>query len=154
MSAEVSKETKPKPRPLEPHRLTFEDYRFVRHCLIVPRDFDPALLTDSGVYLSVAHRLHALDRISVVWEDRGAMADVMVMEASQSYTSLVLLDYRKLPGILSDGSEALINFEIFYSQMDGYCARRLSDSVIIVSGASSKEKAIDELKAHPAFKAE
>lgn len=154
MSAEVAVETKKKVQPFEPHRLSFEDYRFVRHCLIVPRDFDPAMLTESGVYLSVAHRLHALDRITVVWEDRSAVANVMILEASQSFTSAVLLDYKKLPGIISDGSEALINFEIFYSQMDGYCARRLSDNVLMVQNATSKEKAIEQLKAHPAFKAD
>ncbi|MNU05468.1 hypothetical protein D3C72_2502870 [compost metagenome] len=75
------------------------------------------------------------------------------MESSQSFTSAVMLDYKKLPGIISDGSEALINFEIFYSQMDLYCARRLSDNVLLVQGASSKEKCIEQLKAHAAFKA-
>ncbi|MNL82451.1 hypothetical protein D3C87_2098360 [compost metagenome] len=67
---------------------------------------------------------------------------------------MLLLDYRKLPGIISDGSDALINFEIFYSHLDGYCARRLSDSVLLVQNASSKEKCIEELKSHPAFKAD
>lgn len=153
MTAEVSPEVKKKPRPLEPHRMTFEDARFVRHSVIVPRDFDPAMLTDSASWISVAQRLHALDRIAVVWEDRSAMADLMILEASQSFVSVIMLDYRKLPGIISDGSEALINFEVFYSQMDGYCARRLSDSVLIVQGASSKEKAIEQLKAHPSFQA-
>lgn len=154
MSAEVTTETKKKVTALAPHCLSFEDYRFVRHCAIVPRDTDPHVLTESGLWLSVAHRLHALDQVTVVWEDRSAMATVMVLEASQSFTSLVLLDYKKLPGIISDGSEALINFEIFFSQMDGYCARRLSDSVLIVKNATSKEKAIEELKAHPSFQAE
>ena len=154
MSVELTTETKNKPAPLAPHALTFEDYRFVRHCAVVPRDTDPHLLTESGLWLSVAHRLHALDRITVVWEDRSAIADLMVLEASQSFTSLVLLDYKKLPGIISDGSESLINFEVFYSQMDGYCARRLSDSVLIVQNATSKEKCIEELKAHPTFRAD
>ena len=154
MSAELTTEPKKKVPPLLPHCVTFEDYRFVRHCAVVPRDLDPQMLTESGLWLSVAHRLHALDQITVVWEDRSAMATVMVLEASQSFTSVVLLDYKKLPGIISDGSEALINFEIFYSQMDGYCARRLSDNVLVVQGASSKENAIEELKAHPSFKAE
>ncbi|MFK0090178.1 hypothetical protein ACIQUS_23145 [Pseudomonas sp. NPDC090755] len=158
VSAEVSPEfpaeAKKKFPPLEPSRLSLEDYRFVRHCAIVPRDLELAALTESGQWLSVAHRLHALDRITVIWEDRSAVAELMIIEASQSFTSLVLLDYKKLPGIISDGSEALINFEIFYSQMDGYCARRLSDNVLIVTNASSKEKAIEELKAHPSFQAE
>ncbi len=154
MSAEISTETHRKFSPFEPNRMSFEDYRFVRHCLIVPRDFDPALLTESGPWLSVAHRLHALDRVTVVWEDRSAMAEVMILEASQCFTSAVMLSYQKLPGIISDGSEALVNFEIFYSQMDGYCARRLSDSVLMVQNASSKEQAIEQLKSHPAFKAE
>ncbi|MNF04144.1 hypothetical protein D3C80_2035930 [compost metagenome] len=77
----------------------------------------------------------------------------MILEASQSFISAVLLDYRKLPGIISDGSEALINFEVFFSQLDGYCARRISDNVLLVQGASSKEKAVEQLKAHAAFKA-
>lgn len=155
MTAEVSNDvevaTKKKARPLEPHRLTFEDHMFVRHCCIAPRDLDPQLLTESSLWLSVAHRLHALDHITVVWENRSAIATLLVLEASQSYTTLVMLDYKKLPGILSDGSEALINFDVFYSQMDGYCVRRLSDSVLMVQGASSKEKAIEMLKAHAAF---
>lgn len=154
MTAEVALEAKKIFRPLEPHRLTFEDARFVRHCAIVPRDFDPAMLTESATWLSVAHRLRGLDHISVFWEDRSATATLMIVEASQSFVSAVMLDYKKLPGIIGDGSEALINFEVFYSQMDGYCARRLSDSVLIVQNASSKEKAIEQLKAHPSFKAE
>lgn len=162
MPAEVSNQveeeqpeaTTKKTRPLEPHRLSFEDHMFVRHCLIVPQDLDPKLLTESTLYLSVAHRLHPLDHITCIWENRSAIAEVIVMEASQSFTSLVLLNYRKLPGILSDGSEALVNFEVFYSQIDGYCVRRLSDSVLLVSGATSKEHAIEQLKAHAAFKAD
>ncbi|POG00119.1 hypothetical protein [Pseudomonas putida] len=152
VSPEVATENK-KIKPLAPEALSFEDYRFVRHCAVVPRDTDPQVLTESSFWSSNAHRLHALDHITVVWDDRSAMAVVMIMEASQSFTSAVLLDYKKLPGIISDGSEALINFEIFYSQMDGYCARRLSDSVLLVVNATSKEKCVEQLKAHAAFKA-
>ncbi|MFG0351921.1 hypothetical protein ACF8LD_12930 [Pseudomonas sp. zbq_5] len=154
VSPEVAVETPNKKiKPLSPECLNFEDYRFVRHCAIVPRDTAPALLTESAFWLSVAHRLHALDRIVCVYDDRSAVADVMILEASQSFISAVLLDYRKLPGIISDGSEALINFEVFFSQLDGYCARRISDNVLLVQGASSKEKAVEQLKAHAAFKA-
>lgn len=154
VSPEVAADTLDKKiRPLAPDALTFEDYRFVRHAAIVSRDTDPKVLTESGFWLSVAHRLHALDHVTVLWDDRSAMAVVMIMESSQSFTSAVMLDYKKLPGIISDGSEALINFEIFYSQMDGYCARRLSDSVLLVVNATSKEKCIEQLKAHAAFKA-
>lgn len=153
-SPDVAIQAKRKFPPLEPNRLSFEDYRIVRHCAIVPPDLDPQLLTESGYWLSVAHRLHPLDRITVVWENRSAMAELMILEASQSFTSVVLLSYQKLPGIISDGSEALVNFEIFYSQMDGYCARRLSDNVLMVQNATSKEKAVEQLKAHPSFKAE
>lgn len=142
-----------KVKPLAPEALSFEDYRIVRHCAVVSRDTDPKSLTESGFWLSVAHRLHALDHVTVLWDDRSAMAVVMILEASQSFTSAVMLDYKKLPGIISDGSEALINFEIFYSQMDGYCARRLSDNVLLVVNATSKEKCIEQLKAHAAFKA-
>lgn len=153
VSPEVAAETAKKIKPLAPEALSFEDYRFVRHCAITSRDTDPQLLTESGFWLSVAHRLHALDHVTVIWDDRSAVATVMILEASQSFTSAVLLDYRKLPGIISDGSEALTNFEIFYSQMDGYCARRISDSVLLVVNATSQEKCIEQLKAHAAFKA-
>ncbi|MFG0320994.1 hypothetical protein ACF8EF_01420 [Pseudomonas sp. zjy_15] len=153
VSPEVAAETAKKIKPLAPDRLSFEDYRIVRHCAVVDRDTDPQALTESSFWISVAHRLHALDHVTVVWDDRSAMATVMIMEASQSFTSAVMLDYKKLPGIISDGSEALINFEVFYSQMDGYCARRISDSVLLVQGATSKEKCIEQLKAHAAFKA-
>lgn len=140
-------------KPLSPEALSFEDYRFVRHAAIVPRDTDPQVFTESGFWLSVAHRLHALDHITVVWDDRSAIANLVVMEASQSFVSTVMLDYKRLPGIISDGSEALTNFEIFFSQMDLYCARRLSDNVLLVVNATSKEKCIEQLKAHAAFKA-
>ncbi|MFG0325032.1 hypothetical protein ACF8EF_22275 [Pseudomonas sp. zjy_15] len=154
ISPEVATETpNQKIKPLAPDRLSFEDYRIVRYCAVVDRDTDPKMLTEPGYWLSVAHRLQPLAHITIVWDDRSAIANVLVMEASQSFVSTVLLDYKKLPGIISDGSEALINFEIFYSQMDGYCARRLSDSVLIVQGATNKEKCIEQLKSHPAFKA-
>ncbi|MEZ1837558.1 hypothetical protein QVM62_06815 [Pseudomonas putida] len=153
VSPEVTTETAKKIKPLAPEALSFEDYRFVRHCAVVPRDTDPQALTESGFWSSNAHRLHALDRITIVYDDRSAIATVLVLEASQSFVSAVLLDYKKLPGIISDGSEALTNFEIFYSQMDGYCVRRLSDSVLLIKGATSKENAVEQLKAHAAFKA-
>lgn len=153
ISPEVTETPNKKIKPLSPECLTHEDYRIVRHCAIVDRDTDPKSLTESPFWISVAHRLHALDMVTVIWDDRSAMATVMIMESSQSFTSAVLLDYRKLPGIISDGSEALINFDVFYSQMDGYCARRLSDNVLLVVNATSKEKCIEQLKAHAAFKA-
>lgn len=153
-SVEVAADTPNKKiKPLSPEALSFEDYRIVRYCAVVDRGTDPKMLTESGYWLSNAHRLQPLAHITVVWDDRSAIATVLVMEASQSFVSTVLLDYKKLPGIISDGSEALINFDVFYSQMDGYCVRRLSDGVLLVQGASSKEKAVEQLKAHAAFKA-
>ncbi|EPA95524.1 hypothetical protein [Pseudomonas sp. G5(2012)] len=154
MTAEVATETKRKVQPLAPSSMMFEDARVVRHVVFVPRDTDPKVLTESGYWLSVAQRLTPLAHLMVFWDDRSAMANLLCTEASQSYVSMLLLDYRKLPGIISDGSEALINFEIFYSQMNGYCARRLSDNVMVIQDASSKEKCIEALKSHPAFKAE
>jgi hypothetical protein len=139
-------------KPFTPESMAFEDARLVRHVVFVPRDTDPQLLTESRMYLNLAQRLHPLDHLTVFWDDRSAMAELICLEASQSFVSMLLTNYRKLPGIISDGSEALVNFEIFYSQMDGYCCRRLSDSVLIVSGASSREKAVEELKSHPSFK--
>jgi hypothetical protein len=140
-------------QPLAPGNLMPEDSRVVRHVAFVPRDTDPKLLTESKFWIGVAHRLTPLAHLLVFWDDRSQMANLLCMEASQSFVSMLLLDYRRLPGIISDGSEALINFDIFYSQMDGYCCRRLSDSVLVVQGASSKEEAIKQLKAHPSFKA-
>lgn len=154
MTSELAVEIKKIIQPLQPGSLMFEDARVVRHVAFVPRDTDPQLLTESRFWLSVAQRLTPLARVMVFWDDRSAMAELMCTEASQSFVSMLLLDYRKLPGIISDGSEALVNFEIFYSQLDGYCCRRLSDGVLIVQGASSKEKAIEQLKSHPSFKAE
>lgn len=154
MSAELTTEAKKIIQPLAPGSLMFEDSRVVRHVAFVPRGTDPQLLTESRFWLSVAQRLTPLAEVIVYWDDRSARATLLCTEASQSFVSMLLLDYRKLPGIISDGSEALVNFEIFYSQLDGYCCRRLSDGVLIVQNASSKEKAIEELKSHPAFKAE
>ncbi|WP_449439694.1 hypothetical protein [Pseudomonas migulae] len=154
MSAEVSTEAPKKLiKPLTPESMAFEDARLVRHVVFVPRDTDPQLLTESRMWLNLAQRLHPLDHLLVFWDDRSAMANLICLEVSQSFVSMLLIDYRKLPGIISDGSEALINFEIFYSQMQGYCCRRLSDNVMIVQNATSREKAIEELKAHPSFRA-
>jgi hypothetical protein len=154
VSPDIAAETKRKIQPLLPSAMMPEDSRVVRHVVFVPRDTDPQSLTESPFWLNVAQRMTPLAHIMVFWDDRSAMANLLCTEASQSFVSMLLLDYRKLPGIISDGSEALVNFEIFYSQMDGYCARRLSDSVLLVQNASSKEKCVEQLKSHPAFKAE
>jgi len=154
MSEVAIETTKKVIRPLAADSLMFEDARIVRYVAFVPRDTDPQMLTESRFWLSVAQRLTPLAHVLVVWDDRSQMAELLVTESSQSFVSMLLLNYRKLPGIISDGSEALVNFEIYYSSIDGYCARRLSDSVLIVKGASSREKAIEELKSHPAFKAD
>lgn len=154
VSPEVTTETKRKIPPLAPASMMFRDSRVVDHVAFVDRNTDPQVLTESGFWLNVAQRLTPLAHVLVVWDDRSQMANLLCTEASQSFVSMLLLDYRRLPGIISDGSEALINFEIFYSQMQGYCARRLSDNVMIISDASSKEKCIEALKSHPAFKAE
>lgn len=157
MTVELATETSTPKKiitPLQPGSLMFEDSRVVRHVAFVPRDTDPQLLTESRFWLSVAQRMTPLARVMVFWDDRSQMAELLCTECSQSSVSMLLLDYRKLPGIIGDGSESLINFEIFYSQLDGYCCRRISDSVLIVQGASSKEKAIEQLKAHPSFSAE
>lgn len=142
-------------KPLAPGNLMFEDSRVVRHVAFVDRNTDPALLTESKFWLSVAQRLTPLARITVFWDDRSQMAELLCTEVSQSFVSMLMLDYRKLPGIISDGSESLVNFEIFYSQMDnGYCARRLSDNTMLVVGATSKDLCIEQLKSHAAFKAD
>lgn len=151
---EVAVETKKIIQPLPPGNLMFEDQRVVRHVAFVPRDTPTEMLLESRFWLSVAPRLTPLAEVTVYWDDRSARAVLLCTECSQSFVSMLLLSYMKLPGIISDGSEALINFEIYYSQLDGYCARRLSDNVIICQHASSKEKCVEELKSHPAFKAE
>jgi hypothetical protein len=140
--------------PLPPSSMMFEDCRVVRHIAFVDRNTDPELILESRFWINVAQRLTPLARVLVVWDDRSKMAELMVTEASQSFVSMLLLSCTKLPGIISDGSEALVNFDVFYSQLDGYCARRLSDGVLIVQNATSKEKAIEQLKSHPAFKAD
>ena len=154
MTVELAETKEPKQifQPLLPTSMTFEDARVVKFIAFVPRDTDPKVLTESRYWINVAQRLNALDRITAVWDDRSAMAALRGMDASQSFVSLLLLDYKKLPGVISDGSEALVNFDIFYSHLDGYCCRRLSDNVLVIQGASSREKAIEELKAHPSFK--
>ena len=152
MSAVTNIEVKKIITPLAPSSMMFEDARVVRHIAFVDRNTDPEIILESRFWINVAQRLTPLARILVVWDDRSRMCELMVTEASQSFVSVLLLSHTKLPGIISDGSEALVNFDVFYSSLDGYCARRLSDGVLIVQNASSKEKAIEQLKAHPSFK--
>lgn len=154
MSAVTNIEVKKIIPPLPPSSLMFEDARVVRHIAFVDRNTDPEMILESRFWINVAQRLTPLARILVVWDDRSRMCELMVTEASQSFVSVLLLSHTKLPGIISDGSEALVNFDVFYSSLDGYCARRLSDGVLIVQNASSKEKCIEALKSHPAFKAD
>lgn len=146
--------------PLTPDRLSFLDSKSVSHMAICPRETALEALTESGFWLSVAHRLQPLDSIRVVWDDRSAVAELMVMESSQCFVSVVLLSHRQLPGMIGDGSMDLVNFEVFFSSvpmaggLPGYAVRRLSDQVLIITGASSKAAAIEALKAHPSFKME
>lgn len=154
MSAVTNIEVKKIVPPLLPSSLMFEDCRVVRHVAFVPRDTDPEMLLESRFWTNVAQRLTPLAEVVVYWDDRSARAVLLCTECSQSFVSMLLLNYMKLPGIISDGSEALVNFDVFYSQLDGYCARRLSDGVMIVQNATSKEKCIEQLKSHPAFKAD
>lgn len=144
--------TKRKLPPFRPDALAFEDIRVVRHCLWVPAEFAPEDLLDSGVYISLAQRLQANAIITAIWEDKSAIATLFVMEASPIWTSVVMLDYKRLPGIVNfDNEEVLTNYEIFYSQSQSWCARRLSDSVLIIQGEHSKSACQDALMAHPAF---
>lgn len=154
MSAVTNIEVKKVIPPLPPSSLMFEDARVVRHIAFVDRNTEQEMILESRFWINVTQRLTPLARILVVWDDRSKMAELMVTEASQSYVNVILLSFTHLPGIISDGSEALVNFDVFYSSLDGYCARRLSDGVLIVQNASSKEKCIEQLKSHSAFKAD
>lgn len=154
MSAVTNLEVKKIIPPLPPSSLMFEDARVVRHIAFVDRHTEQEMILESRFWINVTQRLTPLARILVVWDDRSKMAELMVTEASQSFVNVILLSFTHLPGIISDGSEALVNFDVFFSQLDGYCARRLSDNSMLVMNATSKEKCIEELKAHPAFKAD
>lgn len=153
MSAEVEREEQPKAKinPLPPGNLTFLDQRSVAHVAVIPRGTPVEALAESSFWTSVAHRLQNLDTIRCIYEDRSMIVELIVLEASPIWTATHILGVHQLPGIISDGSDELTNFEVFYSVTDLYCVRRLSDSVMLVKNASSKEKAIDELKAHAAF---
>lgn len=141
--------------PIQPNNVTFLDQRQVKLIAIVPRGTTREDMMESAFWTSVAHRLEQLFEITVIDEAKTFYAHFLVLEASPIFTAVHLLDWFDLPGIISDSSDMLVNFSIEWSQsVNGYQARRLSDSVILVHSASSKEKCIEELLMHPAFSAE
>lgn len=145
---------KAKPKALRPGDLHFKENRCLDHVAFAERGTTLEDLLTSSYWLSVASRLHALDRICVVLQDRSAIYELLVLEASQSFVATFLLSQHQLPGILGDNSGDLVNFEIFFEQSTGYNARRLSDGVLVVRGATSRETCIADLKSHASFKNE
>lgn len=137
-------------KPLFRSAVTFAEARNNSWSAVVPRGTTKEQLTQSGLWSVVSDQFRAFDRVTAIYEDRSAIADLLVVDCGRGFCSMQLLHFYPLPALLVSTEGLPPGFDIFYAgpinnAEGGYCVKRLSDNVLLVKGKTSRDAALAEL---------
>lgn len=140
----------PKIKPLVRSAVAFHESRNMDWSAVVERGTTKEVVVLSSLWSVVSDQFHSFDRVNVIWADRSAYAELLVLDAGRGYCNMILLAYHPLPALLVSEAGLPPGFDIFYAgpienDTGGYCVKRLCDGVLMVKGQSSREAALAEL---------
>ncbi|OHC26294.1 MAG: hypothetical protein A2Y50_07265 [Pseudomonadales bacterium RIFCSPLOWO2_12_59_9] len=137
-------------KPLVRSAVQFHESRNNNWSAVVERGTTKEMVVLSSLWSVASDQFHAFDRINVIWADRSAYAELLVLDAGRGYCNLILLSYHPLPALLVSEAGLPPGFDIFYAgpidnDTGGYCVKRLADGILMVKGKSSRDEALAEL---------
>lgn len=134
--------------PLVRSAINFQEARNNSWSAVVPRHTSKERLLQSGLWSVVSDQFRAFDRVYVIYEDRSAYAELLVIDAGRGFCNMLLLNYWSLPALLVSTEGLPPGFEISYKGPDAdcqWCCVRLADGVMMVKGKPSRDAALAEL---------
>lgn len=161
MASSPSTETQEAPtvqlKPLTRAAVTFAENRRNHWSATVQAGTTKEQLLQSSLWSVVCDNFSFLDRISVIWADRSAYAELLVLDAGRGHCTVHLLSLHQLPALLISEAGLPPGFDCFYagpiSNADGgYCVKRTSDGVLMCKGHTSREAALAELLDHASLR--
>lgn len=137
-------------KPLVRSAVQFHESRNNNWSAVVECGTTKEIVVLSSLWSVVSDQFHAFDRINVIWADRSAYAELLVLDAGRGYCNMILLNYHPLPALLVSEAGLPPGFDIFYAgpidnDTGGYCVKRLADGILMVKGKSSRDEALAEL---------
>jgi len=131
--------------PLVRSAINFQEARNNSWSAVVPRHTSKERLLQSGLWSVVSDQFRAFDRVYVIWEDRSAYAELLVIDAGRGFCSMLLLNHWSLPALLVSTEGLPPGFEISYKGPDQdaqWCVVRIADGVMMVKGQPSRDAAL------------
>ena len=148
----------PKPVTLNLSAMKPAEARRNSWSVVIPSGTTKEQLLQSQTWAVLSERFNFLDRLEVAWADRSAYAELLVLAAGRGHATLHLLHFHALPALLTADPGALPSgFECTFTGpiangKGGYEIVRTVDSVVIVTGHSSREAALAELLQHASLR--
>lgn len=150
--------TEPAPanRPLKPlPRAAFklrESTNNIWRC-VIPHATPRESLIVSDLFRIVAGDLHPFDKIIAVSDASDWYAELLVLTAGQGHASLVELFFKSLPRAITDDGDLPANHVVEHLGPETlWAVRRLSDDVMLGTGFTSRNAAVEFLLAHASLR--
>lgn len=116
---------------------------------IIPRGVEPERLLDSDFWSAASRDFLPYDIVYCVGESRNFFCELLVLESGAGYCSMIELNRVALPALLVSQKGLPPGHEIFYSgPADLYCVKRNSDNIVMGTGFTSREAALEYLLDH------
>lgn len=136
--------------PLTRSAVAFHESRNNTWSAVVPAGTTKERLLQSGLWSVVSDTFHAYDRINCIWADRSGYAELLVIDCGRGFCNVILLNYHALPALLVSEQGLPPGFDIYFdgpitNGEGGYCAKRISDGVLLVKGKPNRDEALKEL---------
>jgi len=120
---------------------------------IIPRGTPRERITQPDFWSTCAELMHAYDLVWCIGEDRSFIAQYVCLEAGRGYASLHELSFTPLPALLVTSDGLPPGHSIQYLGADQlYGVLRSCDGVVMQTGFTNKQLALDWLLAHASLK--
>lgn len=98
---------------------------------------------------TVSTELQPYDEINLIAADGSYFAKLLCIAASRGHARVMELGHWPLPVLLVAGDSLPVNHEVFWGgPEEGFCVRRISDSVMLGKNFANRNEAIEFLLSH------
>ncbi|MGQ7959891.1 hypothetical protein ACUTAF_19600 [Pseudomonas sp. SP16.1] len=117
--------------------------------VVAPRGTSRERLQHPDFWSVVGDLFINFDKVHVVFEDRSAYCELLVMDCGRGYANVIELAWHPLPPLLICNNDLPPNHEIIHLGPDDlYAVRRCSDGILLGKGFRSRDDALAFLMDH------
>lgn len=119
----------------------------------VPASTPRERLCESDLHALMGDRFHAFDRVLAIADDSSWFAELLVVSCGVGHAAMIELLYKPLPKLVVPDDALPPNHEVFHAGVDTmWCVKRISDGVLLGTGFTSRQAAVQYLLDHASLK--